>query len=180
MSPPNPNLIVICGPPLAGKSNLAAALAEQVGDKTAVIPYDELLTRWIVVHGTDAEAEREMVLSQVKLMAVNYLKSGYNLIVEGAFADYHGSYVQDHTGEVKGLIGITAQLVRRNVIVVLRASEAALRQRADAGSPDLEAALAIARAYEEWLPGAMRLDTATLSRAQMVEATLRALRRQAS
>jgi hypothetical protein len=82
---PDCNLVVIYGPPLAGKSSVAWELARRMGNKSAIVSGDGLLGGAIVVPDIDSLAELDMVTIQIKLMTANYLKNRYHTVVEAPF-----------------------------------------------------------------------------------------------
>ena len=80
-----PDLIVIYGAPLTGKSTLAGALGRSMPGKTAIVSTDYLVSQAIAVPDPDRAAELDMAHLQLRLLVANYLKNGYNVIVEGPF-----------------------------------------------------------------------------------------------
>ena len=81
-----PHLIVIYGPPFSGKSTFAGALGIALPEKTAIVSADYLAHEAIAVHDVNALDEMEMVATQVRLLVANYLKNGYNVVLEGTFS----------------------------------------------------------------------------------------------
>jgi hypothetical protein len=128
--PSTPNLTVIYGPPLAGKTALAWELAGSMSGKTAVVSTDQLLGGAIAVPDANAAAELEMVHVQLRLLVANYLKNRYNVVVEGAFLYERGGEVHSYEADVDQLVALMRNLASRSLIIRLDAPEAVLARRA--------------------------------------------------
>lgn len=143
-------LVVVYGPPLAGKSSLARLLAEGLAGKSAVVSTDQLLSS-VVAPDPDDGSHQAMVYLQTKLLVASYLKNGYNVVVEGPYARYRGGRVESHEKEMDQLIALMRMMRLRTALVRLRPDEAVLRARAAATGrgDDADAVVAVARAYRE-------------------------------
>jgi predicted kinase len=144
-----PHLIVIYGAPLTGKSSLARAVAQALGDKSAVVSVDGLLDDAIRVHDRDAFAELEMVYTQARLLVANYLKNRYHVVLEGTFLHEREGVVHAREQEIDQIQGLMRNLALSPLTVRLTAAEPTLRLRAEAAQThrDLAALLRIDAAY---------------------------------
>ena len=124
------HLVVIYGPPLAGKTTVAWELARSLPGKSAVVSSDHLLSGSIAVPDPDVLSELEMAHTQLRLLVANYLKNGYNVVVEGPFFFERGGVLHNFEAEIDQLIALMRNLTRRALIVRLEASEASLCERA--------------------------------------------------
>lgn len=70
--------IILRGPAGAGKSALAREIQVRCSSKTAVIGTD--LFNWTIVPGED---DKTVVYENVVALATNYLRRGYNVMIEG-------------------------------------------------------------------------------------------------
>lgn len=75
---PRQFLVVLRGPAGAGKSTLARAIQRAIKTKTAVIDTD--IFNWQIRPGED---NKTVVYDNVAVITANYLRYGYNVIVEG-------------------------------------------------------------------------------------------------
>jgi hypothetical protein len=178
-SPREPRyLVVICGPPLAGKSTLAQHLGRSMPGKTAVIPHDDLRDRWIVIHDADARQEQAWMYMQVRLLVANFLRNGYSVIVEGAYLALHDGLLITGFEEIGGLFGLMASLLSGSQLVVVEAPLDTLQARL-AASPELYSPADLSRLAAPYsgarLQGALRLDSSRLSVDQETERVLLAL-----
>lgn len=172
-------LIVICGPPLAGKTTLAGRLGRQLPGKTAVIPQDELVERWIVQHDEDPEQERAWMYTQTRLLAANFLRNGYSVIVEGSYLTLRDGWAAAAFAEIPGLFRLMAALVTRSLLLVVQAPAERLQVRLAASGRQLSGA-ELRAAWTEYeqtggLQGALRLDSSGLTVEQECERALLAL-----
>ena len=145
------HLIVIYGPPLAGKTTVAWALARSFEEKAVVVSVDALLGGSIAVPDAEAQAELAMVHTQVRLLVATYLKNGYQVVVEGPFLFERGGVLRSFEAEVDQLVALMRHLTEAALIVRLGASEAVLAERARAAGREEELATALrtAPAYKE-------------------------------
>jgi adenylate kinase family enzyme len=123
------NLILIFGPPFAGKSTAARLIAADFPDKTALVSVDDMLNAAIAVADEDVEAELEMVHVQLRLLVANYLKNHYNVVIEGPFIFERGGRIHSFEREIAGLTNLMRNLVTTTLIVRLKAPEATLHAR---------------------------------------------------
>lgn len=133
-----PDLIVIYGPPLAGKSTVAWELARSLDGKTAVVSTDHLLGGSIAVPGPDPLAELEMAHTQLRLFVANYLKNRYNVVAEGPFFFERDGVLHSFEAEIDQLIALMRNLARRSLIVRLDVDDDALSKRAQAATRESE------------------------------------------
>jgi predicted kinase len=140
-------LVVIYGAPFSGKSTLAWQLGRLLDGKTAVVSSDQLLSGSIAVPDADQEAELEMAHIQLRLLVANYLKNGYNVIVEGPFMFERGGVLLNYEADLDQLIALMRHLTDEALIVRLTAPDAVLSSRAQA-SNDAATALRIAKAFK--------------------------------
>lgn len=170
--------MVICGPPLAGKSTLAQHLGRAMPSKTAVIPHDDLLERWITVHDADTQQEHTWMYTQVRLLVANFLRNGYSVIVEGAYQFLDGTLLVSEFDRIAGLFKLMASLVTGSQLVVVEAPVETLQARLAASSenvapPNLQL---LAQNYDAaGLHGALRLDSSRLTVEQETARILGAL-----
>jgi predicted kinase len=171
-------LIVIFGAPLTGKSSLAREVARRLEGKTAVVSTEGMLEDAIVVHDGDAYAELEMVHTQARLLVANYLKNGYNVVLEGAFYYEREGRLHRHEQEVDQTLALMRNLAQAPLVVRLTASEATLRRRAEASrsTRDVAAAMRIDAAYKpRYGSRSLSLATDETAVAELAEAVLERL-----
>ena len=144
-----PDLVVVYGAPLSGKTSLAWRLARSFPDKTAIVGTDQLLTGSIAVAADDASDELDMVHVQLRLLVANYLKNGYNVVVEGPFIFERDGHLYNYEADIDQLLALMRHLTSRAIVVQLQADEATLARRAahDRRNAELPAALRIGAAY---------------------------------
>ena len=147
-----PYLVVIYGPPLAGKSTVAWELARALPGKAAVVSADQLLGGSIAVSDPDAEAELEMAHTQLRLFVANYLKNRYHVVVEGPFCFERDGVLHNFEAEIDQLVALMRNLAQRALIVRLDIDEAVLAGRAREAGREAE------------LPGALRIRAASKGR----------------
>jgi hypothetical protein len=146
-----PHLIVIYGPPLSGKTELAREVAGALDGKSAIVSTDALLDDAIRVHDGDVEAELEMVHTQARLLVANYLKNRYHVVLEGAFIYERDGFTYQREPEIDQILGLMRNLAWSPLLVRLTAEPSTLQQRADASpvARDAEAARRIDAAYRQ-------------------------------
>ncbi len=154
-------LILIYGPPLAGKTTAARRIAEDFGDKTAIVSVDHLLREAIAVGDTDVAAELEMVHVQLRLLVANYLKNHYNVVVEGPFVFEREGRIHSYEREIGELAALMRNLVTTTLILRLKADETTLAGR---GGPDaVRSATRVQDSYIESFTHRLILDSGVMS-----------------
>ena len=162
------SLVVLYGPPFVGKSTLAWALARSFTAKTAVVSADGLLGGAIAVPDADALAELGLVHTQLRLLVANYLKSGYNVVLEGPFMYQRRGQLLDHEAEIDQLVSLMRHLAAKRLVVRLDAADKELRRRAAAAGRDIEAVLRVSAAFKPRSGANARVfDTAAQSAAEI-------------
>ena len=146
-----PHLIVIYGAPLTGKSSLAREVVRALDGKSAIVSVDALFEDAIQVHDPDASAELEMVHMQARLLVANYLKNGYNVVLEGAFYYERDGVLLRHEQEIDQTLALMRNLAQAPLVVQLSASPETLTRRAEAAPAprNIDAALRIDAAYKQ-------------------------------
>ncbi|HWO94190.1 MAG TPA: hypothetical protein VNL92_05440 [Dehalococcoidia bacterium] len=117
-SQPQRHLLVLRGRAGARQRELAMWLASELPGPTAVIPQDAFHTRWVLKPGPDRARESEMGARIGKLVAISYMREGYSVVVEGAYAP-------EDPGQESGLselISIARTLPARTYVIELRES----------------------------------------------------------
>jgi adenylate kinase family enzyme len=138
-----PDLIVIYGPPLSGKSTVARELGRAMAEKSAIVSTDYLLSEAIARPDRDREAELELVHQQLRLMVANYLKFRYHCIVEGPFIFENVNALMSYEAHIDQLLALMRMMTLRKMIVRLSASEEELGKRAEQSGREEELALAL-------------------------------------
>src|SRR5688572_21300801 len=169
-----PHLIVIYGPPFSGKSTFAAALAHSLPEKTAIVSADYLALEAIAVHDGAAFDEMEMVTTQVRLMVANYLKNGYNVVLEGAFSQVLDEGLQHREQEIDQIAALMRNLAPSPLLVRLVADEPVLKERARGAGREneIETAIRINSAYKPRYGRWLQIDTGIATVDEAIE-TLR-------
>jgi len=177
MTEPRPKLVVVYGPPFSGTGETAWAIAEGLAPRSAVLSVDALMEA-IVVPWDDQEAELEMVHQQVRLLTVQYLRQGYNLVLEGPFLFERGGRVISYEAHIDQTLALMRNLVSTTVVARINADSDLVRGRAEAaGAPDPDAVARVAAGYRSRsYPGALAFDAASWSPEGIAEAVLDALR----
>jgi MoxR-like ATPase len=144
-----PDLIVIYGPPLSGKTTLARALGRAMSRPSAVVSADYLLSEAIVKADPDRRAEIELVHQQLRLLVANYLKFHYNCILEGPFMFEVDGRLASYEAHIDQMLALMRMMTLRKMIVRLSAPDAVLAARAaEAGRlDDVDLARRIEAAY---------------------------------
>ena len=166
-------LIVIYGPPLSGKSTLAWELGRSLGDKTAIVSSDQLLQGSISIPDADYLAELDMAHVQLRLLVANFLKNGYNVIVEGPFIFEREGALCSYEADIDQLIALMRHLTEEALIVRLTAPEATLTARAEGQGAGADAALRIAKAFRPRYGDRLQEFDASNSSAGEIAASLR-------
>ncbi len=167
--------VVVRGPALAGKTTVARRLAERLPGKVADVSQDDLWERWIVGHDPDLAAETELVYRQIKLLAAAYIRSGYHVVVDAAFAVYRNGVAATHDSDLRDLLGLVSTIpnVRALLIAVTAPLDVLLARARDSDRWDEPAVEAMHRAFEAGaLPSPLVLDTSAISPDEAVERIL--------
>jgi hypothetical protein len=158
--------VVVRGPALASKTSVSRALAGRLAPKSAVVSQDDLASRWIARHDEDFAAETELVYRQMRLLATAYVRGGYHVVVDAAFAAVRDGAAVTHEADLRDLLGLVATLPNvRPLLVAVTAPLGVLLERAAASErwamPDVEA---LHRAFQTGAATtAVVLDTSRLS-----------------
>lgn len=175
--------VVVRGPALSGKTTVTRRLAESFLEegpgRVAVISQDDLCERWIVGHDENVGHETELVYRQLKLLASTYIRGGYHIVVDAAFALYRDGAAALHDSDLRDLLGLvsTVQSVRPLLVSLTAPLDALLeRARGVEGPAGGGAVEALHRAFEaSAMPSALVLDTSVLSPDEAVERILERL-----
>lgn len=173
-------VVVVRGPALVGKSTVARRLAERLPGKVALLSQDDLQSRWIVGHDDSLAAEVELVYRQIKLLAASYVRAGYHMVIEGAFAAYRDGNAATHDSDLRELLGLIASIPNaRPLFVALTAPLDTLLERAATGSRwDAQAVEALYGAFAAApMPSPVVIDTSVTGVEQAVDIVLAHLTR---
>ena len=156
-----PHLVVIYGAQLSGKSTLARALGRSLPEPTAIVSADHLAHDAIAVHSRDVLDEMDMVTTQVRLMVANYLKSRYNVVLEGAFSYEREGHLLHREQEIDQVMALMRNLAPSPLAVRLTMDEAVLRDRAVAADREneVDAAIRISNEYRARYGRWLQIDT---------------------
>src|SRR5438445_4757363 len=120
MPEPRSSLILVYGPPFSGKTETAWAIARSLPGRSAILSADALLAA-IVNSSEDAEAELELVHVQLRLLAANYLKQRYHLVIEGPFLFDRGGRLMSYESHIDQIVALMRNLVSQSLVVRLLA-----------------------------------------------------------
>lgn len=146
-------LIVIYGAPDASKAT-AWELSRALPGKSALLSVDQLLHGAIAQPAGDAAAELDMVHVQIRLLVANYMRNGYNVVVEGPFYYHRAGELHRYEHDIDQLVALMRQMTQKALTVHLR------------GAPGDEGFEYKLRSGN----GAMSLDAAVMEAAEMAEA----------
>jgi len=138
-----PYLIIVYGGPFSGKTTLAAVLGRSLAGKTALVSTDHLAGASIPVRDEDALAELDMVHVQLRLLVANYLKNGYNVVVEGPFLFERDGVLHSFESDIDQVVALMRNLASKAMIVRLSATDDEVSRRAQALGRAGEAATAM-------------------------------------
>jgi hypothetical protein len=160
------DLVVIYGEPLSGKSSVAWRLARSLPEKTAVVSFDGLIQGSIAVRAGDEATELEMVHIQARLLVANYMKNGYNVVVEGPFYYQSGGRTHRHEPDIDQLVALMRQMTRRALVVRLTSTREATERRAAEAwrEEEVPESVELAALYRpRYGANSMTLDTSDMS-----------------
>jgi hypothetical protein len=105
-------LVVIYG---ASPVNYDAAwtLARELPGKTAVLSVESLLSRVIARPDQDATAELDMAHTQLRLLVANYMRNGYNVVVEGVFYYQRDGRTYRYEQDIDQVVALMRNMTRR-------------------------------------------------------------------
>jgi chloramphenicol 3-O-phosphotransferase len=155
-------VVVVRGPALAGKSSVARRLAERLPGKAALLSQDDLESRWIVGHDANFAAESELVYRQIKLLAASYVRGGYHMVIEGAFAAYRDGVAVRHDSDLRELLSLMATIpnVQPLFVTVTAPLDVLLARARESEGWDSGAVEALHAAFEkDALPSPLIIDT---------------------
>ncbi|HEU0073918.1 MAG TPA: hypothetical protein VFS30_07885 [Dehalococcoidia bacterium] len=104
---------------------VAWQLARSLPGKSAVLSLDQLLAGAIAQPSEDATAELDMAHTQLRLLVANYMRNGYNVVVEGVFYHERGGQTYRYEQDVDQLVSLMRNMTRKALTVHLRDPEAA-------------------------------------------------------
>jgi hypothetical protein len=143
------DLVIVYGPPLTGRNEVAWAIARAMPGRSAVLSADSFLAGAIAVMWDDATAELEMAHVQLRLLAASYLKNRYHLVVEGPFLFERNGALISYESRIDQLVALMRNLALQSLVVRLDLDAAELRSRAEATviAPEAERIVRVAAAY---------------------------------
>jgi len=132
-------LIVVRG---AGEEReyLAALLASALGGPVAHIRGDDIAHRWVVTPLGETRARVEMVYRLLRLVAVSYLKEGYNLVLDAPFiAEIEGT-IELRTRDLRDLLRLahTFREISTGVVTLQTATGAPSHLRAALDADEID------------------------------------------
>ncbi len=154
-------LVVLYGPPGVGKSSTARLVARRIPGPSACVHHDDLVHRWIVTHSEDVAGEWQLIYTQAKLLTASYLKAGYSVVVEGAFAEWDGRQARSREDEIDQLLSAAGPGPIERLVARLEAPDDVLEWRllrADRDR-DVPEALAVAHVYRRASDSTLVIDT---------------------
>jgi predicted kinase len=88
-----PKVIIIRGPPAVGKTTIANLLAKRLPRKTAVLSIDKI-AKLHFKYNIDTHG-RTLPYKNTLLLEDNFLKNGFNVIIEDAFCDKSSKIIEN-------------------------------------------------------------------------------------
>jgi hypothetical protein len=143
-------LVVIYGTS-ASRNEAAWRLARTLPGKSAVVAVDRLLDGAIARPGEDAAAELDMVHTQLRLLVANYMKNGYNVVVEGAFWHERDGRMHRYEQDIDQLVALMRNMTRKALTAHLRGPEAEgfeYRERYGANAASFDAGIGVEEVAE--------------------------------
>lgn len=87
-------LIILRGAARPDRAALGRALASELPPRAAAVHFDDIASRWLVLHG-DPAAEEALCYRLLKLICISLLKEGYTVIADAPFAGETGTQEQN-------------------------------------------------------------------------------------
>jgi len=115
-------LVVIYGTSPAGNQT-AWQLARSLPGKSAVLSVDRLLDGTIAQRAEDTPSELDMVHTQIRLLTANYMRNGYNVVVEGAFYHERDGQTYRYEQDIDQLVALMRNMTQKALTVHLRGPE---------------------------------------------------------
>ncbi len=104
----------------AAKNDVAWQLARTLPGKSAVLSVDQLLDGSIAQSSDDAAAELDMAHTQLRLLVANYMRNGYNVVVEGVFYHQRHGQLYRYEQDIDQLVSLMRNMTRRALTLHLR------------------------------------------------------------
>jgi hypothetical protein len=104
-------------------SRLAWHLARTMPGKSAVLSVEGLLSGAIAQSSEDSAAELDMAHTQLRLLVANYMRNGYNVVVEGVFFHNRDGQIHRYEQDIDQLVALMRNMTQRAVTVYLRDPE---------------------------------------------------------
>lgn len=106
-------------------NRVAWQLARSLPGKSAVLSLDQLLGGAIAQPSDDAAAELDMAHTQLRLLVANYMRNGYNVVVEGVFYHERDGQTYRYEQDIDQLVALMRNMTRKALTVHLRDPEGA-------------------------------------------------------
>ncbi len=107
----------------AANNQAAWHLARKLPGKSAVLSVDQLLGGAIAQPSDDATAELDMAHIQLRLLVANYMRNGYNVVVEGVFFHQRDGQTYRYEQDIDQLVALMRNMTRKALTVHLHAGE---------------------------------------------------------
>jgi len=102
------------------RNQVAWQVARAMPGKSAVLSVEQLLEGAIAQSSDDTAAELDMAHTQLRLLVANYMRNGYNVVVEGVFFHNRDGQVYRYEQDIDQLVALMRNMTRRAVTVHLR------------------------------------------------------------
>lgn len=115
-------LMVIYG---TSDSNCGVAwqLARTLPGKSAVLSVERLLAGAIAQPADDTAAELDMAHTQLRLLVANYMRNGYNVVVEGVFFYERDGQIYRYEQDIDQLVALMRNMTQKALMVHLRSAD---------------------------------------------------------
>ena len=107
----------------AANNEAAWHLARKLPGKSAVLSVDQLLGGAIAQPSDDPTAELDMAHTQLRLLVANYMRNGYNVVVEGVFFHQRDGQTFRYEQDIDQLVALMRNMTRKALTVHLRPEE---------------------------------------------------------